>query len=246
MNSRSTLVMVIIALVLLAVVYFGVIRGPAGNATATPFPTFPPPAPPLFAVQAESINGLRVSRPAEQKAFAVQRGADGLWRITEAATNTVALPAQADAAQVGNALQQLAALTPSRTLTEGLDLNAMGLVNPSTIITLSATSGITGTLATYELHVGIEPYKGGGYYTQKPGDAQVYLIASSTIELFTGFLTRVPLAPTPTATSTLTPTVVVAVTGTILPSVTAPAATETPAPSGTLAPTPTPPVAPTP
>lgn len=237
MNSRSTLVMVVIALALAAIVYFGVIRGP-GAAEPTPFPTFPPPAPPLFAVQPESINALRVSRPAENKAFAVQRGPDGVWRITEAATTTVSLPAQADAAQVGNALQQLAALTPSRTLTEGLDLNLMGLVNPSTIITLSATSGITGTLASYELRVGIEPFKGGGYYAQKPGDAKVYLIASSTIELFTAYLTRVPLAPTPT----LTPTIAISVTGTILPSVTAPAVTRTPAPAMTVAPT----LAPTP
>jgi hypothetical protein len=227
-SGRTTLVLVIVALLLAAAVYFGVAR-PQETATPTPFPTLAPGPEPLFTVSADQVTALRILEPDSGRAAAFRRS-DGTWQITEAATQTVTLPAPVDELAFSGTLSQLVAVVPSGVYTQSADLASLGLAPPRTVISFTASSGITATL-TYTLNIGDEPLEGSGYFAQKQGDPAVYLIGSGLIETLTGYLQRVPLQPTPTATFTPTValTATVALTGTPAGATAAPGGTATPA-----------------
>lgn len=240
MNWRSSVIWLVLALAVGAIVYFGLLQ-PQQNASPTPTPVLPTPVPLMFPdLTADRITALRVQSPITPTAFALVRGTDGVWRITEGVvSSTVSLPAPADPTQVANLLQQLVSVKAAP-ISGTADLNLFGLVNPSLVVTFTASSGVAEG-QEYTLRFGTEPVKGRGYYVQL-GSGEVQIFSSSVVNSLLGALNTAPVQPTPTPTAPPTIDATAAAAGTPLP-----VGTATPAPTALgpqLPPTAT--VAPTP
>lgn len=234
MNWRSTVVWVVLALAVGALVYFAVLQ-PQQNAP-TPTPALPTTPPALFAgLTADRVTALRMQAAITPTALSLVRGTDGVWRITEGVvSSTVALPAPADPARVSTLLQQLVSAqgTP---ISGTVDLKLLGLITPSLSLTFTASSGVA-TGQQYELRIGNEPLKGRGYYAQKGGTGDVYVVPSTLVQSLLGLLGAAPVQPTPMPTEPPTPGATVAVQGTPAPAGTPVGPQPPPAP--TVAPTP--------
>lgn len=240
MNWRSSVIWLVLALAVGALVYFGLLQ-PQQNAGPTPTPVLPTQPPAMFPdLTADRITALRVQSPVTPTAFALVRGTDGVWRITEGVvSSTVSLPAPAEPTQVANLLQQLVSVKAAP-ISGTVDLNLFGLANPSLVVTFTASSGVAEG-QEYSLRIGNEPVKGRGFYVQL-SSGEVQVLPSPVVNSLLGVLNTAPVQPTPTPTVPPTIDATAAAAGTPLP-----AATGTPVPTAIgpqLPPTPT--VAPTP
>lgn len=229
MNWRSTLIWVVLALAVGAVVYFGVLQ-PQQNPVATATPAMPTPVPVLFPdLTADRVTALRAQAAVTATAFALVRGTDGVWRITEGVvSSTVSLPAPADPTKVSNLLQQLVSIQ-AKPISGTADLRLFGLLTPTLTLTFTASSGVSEG-QQYELRFGVEPVVGRGYYAQKGGTGEVYVVPSSLVAGLMAVINMAPVQPTPTPTAPPTPEATATEAATAPPASTAAPPPNTPLP----------------
>lgn len=185
MKPRTTLLLLGAFLALLAYVYLGELRRPAPSpATATP-------APLLLSFPADQVVAITVRGAGKETRLS--RPAGGEWQLEAPA------PGPADTARVGQLLNRLANLSPTRTLAEPGPLEEYGLDQPALEVTLALAGGSTQVLA-----IGAENPQQTAYYARVQGQEGVHLISSLIGQSIREMLDTPPLPPTPTPAPTAT------------------------------------------
>lgn len=190
MNFRLTGVLVLVAAVLVAGVYFFVVRRDTADDTAAATGSGAPVA--LFDLKAADVTRLKVA-DAGGKAVEVTKSGDA-W--------TLAAPSQgpADGARVDSVVQGLAGTKASRKIeAPSVDKAAFGLDKPAYTITVGTAGG------DKTLTVGGQTPDKSSNYVQKADDPAAYLLSAFTVAAATDLLTRPPVPPTPTPPLTVLP-----------------------------------------
>ncbi len=190
MNFRLTGALVLVAAVLVAGVYFFVVRRDNADDTTAATGSGAPVA--LFDLKAADVTRLKVADNSG-KAVEVTKSGDA-WTLTA--------PSQgpADSPRVDSAVQQLAGTKASRKIeAKDVDKAAFGLDKPAYIITLGTTAG------DKTLTVGGQTPDKSSDYVQKADDPAAYLLSTFTVSAATDMLSRPPLPPTPAPALTVLP-----------------------------------------
>jgi len=198
MKPRTTLILVGVFLALLAYVYFGEMRRPApSDAAVTPTPA------PILIIPPDQVVGITVR--GSGKETVLTRPAGGEWKLE------APQPGPVDTTRVGQFLNRLATLNPTRSLTDTTSLEDYGLAQPAIEVTLTLADG-----SKQVLQIGSENPQQTAYYARVQGREGVHLIAALTAESAKQMLDTppVPPTPTPTATATATPAATAAPTAT--------------------------------
>ncbi len=189
MIKRSTWIL-LACLVLVLGVYLVLKYRPASSATtATPTATA---SSLLLDVSKDKIQSIRVTGKQNQTTL-VERGADGLWKVTLPAAGT------ADQASAEALETQVGALNIVTRLQTAPELSAMGLDAPAETIRLAFVSG-----AVHTLQVGNLTPTGSGYYVRYD-DSTICVISQYDLDPLIHILQNPPYPATATPTDTLEP-----------------------------------------
>lgn len=201
MNFRNTLILLAVFAVLGGVVFFLNRRGEGAAPGATPTPGA------LTQLKAEDVQSIKVVQG--EKEIVIQRTDDG-WEIAGDS------PQPADKEKVNQALNRLVRLRPFRTLTDVQDPGVFGLTEPRWVITLTPREG-----EPTVYRVGDQNPRGTDRYLQRPGESEVHLVSTFSVESVGGWIDNPPLPPTPTPEATATPEVTTTPEATATPASTA-------------------------
>jgi len=202
MNTRNTVILVVVLIALGAYVYFGEMGGGRSSASATPTPS----AATLWQFPANNIKRIEVHDMQTKQNARLVKDTDGAWQIEAPIVDV------ADPTRLNSLTSRLAKITASRVITNPpADLAPFGLVT----YTLTAKIGLTEN-QTRTLQVGDKNPQGFSYYVQQGDSSTIYLVTSSLIDDLRRLITEPPRKPTPTPTFTATPVV----TATVMPSAT--------------------------
>jgi hypothetical protein len=139
-----------------------------------------PAAPPLFPCDVTNALDLKVTS-ADGRVVEIARPAlRGTWVIAQPSPG----PAEPEFAQ--GLVESLHSIKPDDTL-RGVDPVQFGLGQPTRTVTCRVSSG-----RSFTLTVGKERFDGGGYYAQKAGDPNVYVISSVPVDDFDNRLKQPP------------------------------------------------------
>lgn len=221
MNSRTTLLIVGLFLMVLGYIYFVELPKPPA-----PLGQPPRPAPKVFDLASAQVARLELRDLRQGRQIALAR-VDNAWQFERPTTQI------ADAARVNETVDGFAVLSASRVLTDVTDLTQFGVLTG----TLEARM-ITRDSTPYGVTVLNKTVAGDGYYAIYTGSNQapVFIIASRMVDEWLGWFDNPPYPPTPTPT--LPPPPTVSATPTVLPTTVAPGIVPTLLPNS--APTPTP------
>jgi len=210
MNTRNTIILVVVLIALGAYVYFGEM-GSGQTPSATPTPSVST----LWSLPADHINRLEVHDLQTKQEARLVKDSGGTWQIEAPITDT------ADATRLNSLTSRLAKITASRVITNPpADLAPFGLVTHTMTVDIGLTENQTQTL-----QVGDKNPQGFSYYVQQNDNPAIYLVTSSLIDDLRRLITKPPRKPTPTPTFTATP----AVTQTATPeAIATPSATSAP------------------
>ncbi len=210
MNTRNTIILVVVLIALGAYVYFGEM-GSGQTPSATPTPSVST----LWSLPADHINRLEVHDLQTKQEARLVKDSGGAWQIEAPITDT------ADATRLNSLTSRLAKITASRVITNPpADLAPFGLVTHTMTVDIGLTENQTQTL-----QVGDKNPQGFSYYVQQNDNPAIYLVTSSLIDDLRRLITKPPRKPTPTPTFTATP----AVTQTATPeAIATPSATSAP------------------
>ena len=189
MNFRNTVILVVIAVVVVAGVYFTEGRRDTSQDAAK---TSSGQSGQVLDLKAADVTRLTVADNSG-KAVEVTKSGDA-WTLTA--------PSQgpADSPRVDSAVQQLAGTKASRKIeAKDVDKAAFGLDKPAYIITLGTTAG------DKTLTVGGQTPDKSSDYVQKADDPAAYLLSTFTVSAATDMLSRPPLPPTPAPALTVLP-----------------------------------------
>lgn len=186
--GRVTIILAVVAVGLLAYVYFVELARPAPSELERRSPE-------LFKFDPADIRFLEVG--AGDKQVRAERAESGEWRLTSPG------PAPADPVRLDSVGRQLGSLVASRVVEEQpADLAAYGLDRP----VLTATVGLKDGRQE-QLVFGQTNPAGLSRYARKGGDPRVYLVSNSLYEDLNRLVTEPPVAtPTPTPSPTPEPT----------------------------------------
>ncbi|HNB50486.1 MAG TPA: DUF4340 domain-containing protein [Anaerolineales bacterium] len=197
MLRKNTLVLVVVFLVLVAGFYlFQRYKEQNPTVPTSDSPTVPPPVY-LFEFTSDAVVGM-VIEGTDGQVVELQKDADGTWQMLQPPT----LPEAVNQTPISSAISQIGTLRVLNELTVAPALDAIGLDQPATSITLTLDTG-----ETVKMDVGASSPTGSGYYVRVNGGSPK-LVDKYVLDQFTGFLTAPPLLPTPVLTDTLsiTPT----------------------------------------
>ncbi len=184
--GRLTVILAVVAVGLLAYVYFVELARPAPSELEARSPE-------LFKFSLDDIRFIEVR--AGDRQVRAERGEDGEWRLAGPES------APADRFRLDSVGRQLGSLVAGRVVAEQpSDLGAYGLDRP----VLTATVGLKDGRAEEGRFGQVNP-AGLSRYFQKAGDSRVYLVSNSLYEDLNRLAAEPPLA-TPTPTPTPTPT----------------------------------------
>lgn len=188
--GRVTIILAVVAVGLLAYVYFVELARPAPSELERRSPT-------LFKFDLADIRFLELT--AEGGQVRAERAESGEWRLTNPAS------ALADAVRLDSVGRQLGSLVASRVVEEQpSDLGTYGLDRPVLTVTVGLKDG-----RQEELVFGQTNPAGLSRYARKGDDPRVYLVSNSLYEDLNRLATEPPVAtptPTPSFTPTVTPT----------------------------------------
>jgi hypothetical protein len=139
-----------------------------------------PAAPPLFPCDITDALDLKVTAADGRMVEIARSGLSGTWAVAQPSPG----PAEPEFAQ--GMVQSLHSIKPDDTL-RGADPAQFGLDKPTRTVTCRVSSG-----RSYTLTVGKERFDGGGYYAQKAGDPNVYVISSVPVDDFDNRLKQPP------------------------------------------------------
>lgn len=192
MVRKNTLVLVAVFVVLVAGFYlFQRYKEQNPTVPESDLPTAVPQVY-LFEFTSEAVVGVLVEG-VDGQVVELQKDADGTWLMTQPPT----LPEAVNQTPISSAISQIGTLRVLNELTVPPALDAIGLDQPSTIVTLTLDTG-----DTVKLDVGSSSPTGSGYYVRVNGGSPK-LVDKYLLDQFTGFLTTPPLLPTPVLTDTL-------------------------------------------
>jgi hypothetical protein len=192
LQQRTTVIVVVVFAVLAVLVYLVEVRGGQGT------PTEEEGVVPVFSFEVDQATLLKVTDLTTDEAVTVTKSPEGAWQMTEP------FETEGDDTRVEGVLGRLSSLSSTRVI-EGEDVNleAFGLAEPSLRVELGLEGGESQVLL-----VGNENPVGYSRYTQREGEARVYLVGSSTIGDLEQLIADPPEKPTPTLTKTPLPTVI--------------------------------------
>ncbi len=184
MKFRTTLILLVVFAVLGGYLFWSGRGSPAGtDATATPTVS-------VLQINSADVGAIVVRDAAGKQVRAEHNG--GTWRLA------APKPVQADAATITTALDSLAKLSATRTVTPTTqDLAPYGLARPA--YTLQLFKGGT-TLA--ELRIGSKNPDGSATYVQRAGEPAIYLVSDPVLGTVEGWPGAPPVPTAPSTTST--------------------------------------------
>lgn len=220
MNTRTTLIIVGLFLLVLGYVYF--VEFPK---TPTQLGQPTRPAPRVFDLASGQVARLELRDLRRAREIQLVR-VDKAWQFEKPTTQI------ADASRVNDTVDGFVILQASRVFTDVTDLSQYGVLTG----TLEARM-IMRDSSAYAITIGNKTASGDSYYAIYTGakQAPVFIIASRLVDEWVGWFDNLPLPPTPTPTFVPPPTV--SATPTVSPTVAAPSIVPTLLP--TPAPTPT-------
>ena len=215
MNTRNTLILLVILAALATYTYFGEIQKGTGQGTETPSSQ-----PAIFNLSGQDVLGLKVTT-ADGKSVELKREASQPWTMVTPASQGV------DETRVNSLVEQLAQLRASRALTQTNDLAEYGLITGTFTADITVTGG-----ATHTLRVGETNPSGNSYYALADGKQDpVYLIYINNVDELQRLASEPPYPPTPSPTDLPLPTIE------ILPPITATTTVTATVPSIEIVPT---------
>jgi len=204
MNTRTTLVLLAVLILVGIAVYFIEFRKP-GIGTATPAA---PESATLLVLSSPAISGITVRDTVSNTMVSATRDISGTWWLAEPAGQP------ADPGILNPMASSLSSIYVQRTLTPTASLSEFGLLTPTLSVEIASTSGPVSFV------VGDATPNKGAYYVQKAGDAHVYLIDAGLVDQLRQFASKPPQAAPPTPEPFTLPT----------PVMPAPSALPTPTP----------------
>jgi len=193
MNWRATLVLVLVAVALLALVLF--VEAPGGEPrimNVTPYPTT---LPAIVTVDSLDVQRISLTRSADDATVVVARDEDGAWQVVEPVSGP------ADATAMGALLGAVSNLTPTRRFEAGvLEAQAVGLDPAVVVVEMALADG-----GSERVLLGDDNPQGSACYAQVDGDDAVYLINRGLMMQATDMFDAPPLEPTATPSATETP-----------------------------------------
>jgi hypothetical protein len=190
MNTRTTLILLAVLVLVAGVVYFTEFYKP-GQATVTPAASGPTM---LLEVTSPAIGGITVRDALSGTQVSASRDVSGTWWLADPAGRP------ADPAILNPMATRLSSIYVQRVLTPTGSLGEFGLLTP----TLSVE--IASTLGPLSFVVGDTTPSQGAYYVQKPGDPRVYLVDAGLVSELRKFAGQPPLAAPPTPAPFALPT----------------------------------------
>lgn len=180
MNFRLTQALVVVFVLLAGGVWYTELR----NGPATPTP----PAGQATVLDLNSQDVTKMEVDVGSQRTALERGSDGVWRVTEPQ------PGEADNTTVDSAASRLAKLIASRKIESPGSLGDYGLANPTTKLRLTTKDGTVN-----EVQIGAQTPDKSAYYVKKANADTVYVVSSFTIGDVTNWAATPPRPrPTPT------------------------------------------------
>jgi len=190
MNTRTTLILLAVLVLVAGVVYYTEFYKP-GQATATPVASG---SNLLLEVTSPAISGITVRDVLSSTQVSATRDVSGTWWLAEPTGQP------ADPAILNPMATRLSSIYVQRVLTPTGSLGEFGLLTP----TLSVE--IASTLGPLSFMVGDTTPSQGAYYVQKPGDTRVYLVDAGLVSELRKFAGQPPLAAPPTPAPFTLPT----------------------------------------
>jgi hypothetical protein len=187
MKGRHTLILLAVLAALGAYVYFFEMKKPEESSTTAETPE-------VFSYTPQDITALAVA-DAQGETAAVQRGAGEDWQVVAPVQDV------ADSTRVESLVSRLASLSASRVLTEVTKLDDYGLAAPALTATLTISDG-----SKVNLFTGDQTPNMAGYYAQREGSSDVYIIFSTTVDDLERLISEPPVQPTPIPEVAATPT----------------------------------------
>jgi hypothetical protein len=193
MNTRNTVILLVVLVALAGYVYFGELGGGKKTAEATPTPS--PRT--MWDFPAEKINRIEVQDLATKDRARLTKNESGDWQIEQ----PIQYPA--DQNRLRSLTGRLAKIVASRAITNTpADLAPFGLLTGTLDVQIGLTENQTHTLL-----VGDKNPQGFSYYVKADDDPTMYLVSSGLIDDLRRLITEPPRKPTPTPTFTATPVV---------------------------------------
>jgi hypothetical protein len=195
MIRRNTWIVLGVFILLLALAIFWD-RIPALNPPEAT-PTAMPVAESLFEFTADEVQQLTLNGIAGETAV-YQLDEEGTWKLT---TSQDTGGKELDSEEVSYAVEQLARWQPLASIEAITELQAIGLIDPATRITVTLSDG-----EEVQVGVGDETVTGSGYYVHVGGQ-QPQIISITNVEEVTNLLYSPPMleaTPTPNAEPTQT------------------------------------------
>ncbi len=193
MNWRGTLILVLVAIALLALVLF--VEAPRGGPrimNVTPYPTM---LPTIVTLESDAAQRITLTRVADDAIVVVARDEDGAWQVVEPVSGP------ADAMAMGSLLGAVSNLRPTRRFETGiLEPEAVGLDPAKVIVEIALSDG-----GSVRVLLGDDNPQGTACYAQVDGDDAVYLINRGLMMQATDMFEKPPLQPTATPAPTETP-----------------------------------------
>jgi hypothetical protein len=205
MNRRTTWILVGVALLLGAYVWYSGWSKAKTAAEATPVPTSVPGSGMLFQTTADQIAGVWIEDMAAKSTVAFSKDAQGNWQVTAPEARP------ADPVRAAGEAAQFANLLVSTTITEPTDLKPFGVLSPTYTLGVKLVDG-----TELKASVGDKTPTGSGYYIVRNGESNVVVVSTGAIEGLASLLTAPPYfvpsatpgpSPTPSPTATPSPTV---------------------------------------
>ncbi len=208
MNSRVTLIVVAVFLLLLGYVFFVDQDKPSVQLNATPTRA-EAVKPYLFPISTTNVQSIQVRDLRAPREVLLKRAETG-WQVVKPEQKA------ADDFVVTQKINQMITLQASRVLTNVTDLKPFGFVTA----TLEVRVVMTDT-QEYGITVGAKTPGGYDYYAVYTGGKDVFVVSPSVIDDLLAWFDAPPYQPTPTPTFTPTPPVTPTEAGTP-PATTAP------------------------
>ncbi len=184
MSTRTTLILLLVLIVVVAGVYLLEFRNPAGQGATAGATSSAPTS--LLTVSLPAISGITVRDVVSGTTVSATRDVSGTWWLAQPAGQP------ADPASLSSMAQQLSNIYVQRTLTPTGSLADYGLVTPTLTVEVTTAEGAT------SFGVGDETPSKGAYYVQKSGDPHVYLVDTSLVDNLKQFAGKPPVAQPPT------------------------------------------------
>jgi len=188
MNSRNTIIVLVLLVALSAYVYFAEWNKPAPSAKTTPtvetIDLFP---------NIETANVVGITVHQSNKIVKLEKHADK-WQVVVPENG-----GPADKSKVEGGITVITLAHAHRSFGSVQNFAQYGLSKPNATITIVLKDGNQHTLL-----IGAPTLDGGSYYVQKKGVQEVYLVYKSAIDGVLKWATSPPYPPTPTPTATAT------------------------------------------